>query len=246
VAPPKLRYANLDDFKVYASLTDQSDLDPMLQSVLAGAEEFVERYTRRRFAIEPPLNPDTGEDTEPSVRKRFTTRGRTVVRIPDLRVVDNGAGGVIFYGRTLYPITQYYLGPDGYGDEADWGGEENASDPGQPGIGPVVQHNPATEITLGYGYGTGYGISGQFAYVLPLGYRANDLEIWGRWGWYPTPPSILDGTYAIAARRYRERDASWSDTVVTPAGGAMQYLKQMPSSVKAELDSFRVPNWSMV
>lgn len=242
MALPALRFTTLDDFKEYASLGGTSDVDRMLTRALAGAEEFAERYCRRRFAPEPALD-DEGKDTRPSIRKRFTTRGKTVIRIPDLRVVDEGAGGVNFYGRKLYADTQYFLGYDGYGDEDEYGGEghEPGSDPGA-----VVPHEPATEITLGYGYGTGYGISGQFAYVLPLGYKANDLEIWGRWGFNPTPPSVLDAVYSIAARRYRERDASWSDTVVTPEGGALSYFRQMPASVQAELDRFRITNWGLV
>jgi hypothetical protein len=191
---------------------------------------------------------DMGFDSNPPVARRFTTRGRAEVRVPDLRVVDpdvdprivpvgpNGAnsGGVWLYGRRLLP-NQYYLGYQGYAP----GGADEA-------IGTGEYAEPVDHMVLGYGYGLGMTLAQQFAYVLPQMYLANDLTITGRWGWSPTPPDVVDATLAVAARRYRERDAGFSDAYQTPEGALLQFFKQIPASAKAALDLYRVPNIALV
>jgi hypothetical protein len=177
---------------------------------------------------------DCGFDSSPPVTKRFTTRGKTENKVPDLRLVDPapdpnipGSGGVVLYGRRLLP-NQYYLGYSGY---APGGADESF------GTGDYAE--PASTITLGYGYGLGMTLAQQFAYVLPQMYLANDLQITGRWGWYPTPADIVDATYSIASRAYRERDAAFSDQLMSPEGVAFAFYKSMPSRIKAILDPYR-------
>jgi hypothetical protein len=180
---------------------------------------------------------DAGFDSNPPVARRYTTRGMKEIRVMDLRAIDPepdpripSSGGIYLYGRRLLP-NQYFTG---YGSYAPGGADEAI------GVGDYAE--PADRVILGYGYGLGMTLAQQFAYVLPQMYLANDATITGRWGWNPTPPDIIDATYAVAARRYRERDASFSDQIVTPEGMALAFFKTLPASVKGALDAYRVPN----
>lgn len=187
------------------------------------------------------MSVDAGFDSNPPVMLKFTTRGKTEIRMPDLREVSPspdprvpGSGGIMLYGRRLFP-NQYMLGYNSYGAT---GADE------QIGTGPYAE--PATSVILGYGWGMGMTLAQQFAYVLPQMYLANDLWITGRWGWNPTPEDVVDTTYGVATRRYREKDAAFSDQMVTPEGIAFSFFKQLPASLKLTLDSYRVPNLALV
>lgn len=184
---------------------------------------------------------DCGFDSKPPVLKRFTTRGRSVVRVPDLRIVEAAPDpriptvqGVSWYGRQLLP-TQYQLGYDAYAT----GGADEA-------IGSGITAEPSTEIILGYGAGSGWSVAAQFAFVLPIGYQNNDLSIVGRWGWMPPPPDIIDACYVVAARLYNERNAAYSDQMITQEGVVFSFFKQLPASTQAALDTYRVPNMALV
>jgi hypothetical protein len=184
---------------------------------------------------------DCGYDSNPPVTRRYTTRGKTTNRVQDLRLVDAapdpripGSGGVVLYGRRLFP-NQYFLEYNGYSP----GGADEAF-----GTGEYAE--PASEIILGYGYGLGMTLAQQFAYVLPQQYLANDLQITGRWGFSPTPIDVLDATYTWAARAYREKDAAFSDTLMTPEGMTFSYFKTMPARVKQVLDTYRILNIALV
>lgn len=74
----------------------------MLQGLLFAAERFLQRYARRHFETEPALV--DGEDTANPVAKTFVVvRGRSVIRIPDLRA----AASVVLDGLTLNTSTGY-------------------------------------------------------------------------------------------------------------------------------------------
>lgn len=76
------------------------------------------------------------------------------------------------------------------------------------------------------GRGTGYG----------------DLVITGIWGWDPVPDEVVDAVMTMAARKFRERAASYADTVSDPEGGLLAYYRQLPPSVQAVVDLYRLPS----
>lgn len=184
---------------------------------------------------------DAGYDSLPPVMRRFTTRGESSVRIPDLRAVDASpdprvpnSGGVVLYGQRLLP-TQYDLGYAGYGE----GGADEA-------IGEGDQAEPSTEINLGYGFGPAFSVAASFSFVSPIGYVNNDLSITGRWGWLPTPIDIVDAVYTVGSRRWAERNAWFSDAYVTPEGMTLSFYKQLPAAAQAALSTYRVPNIALI
>lgn len=207
------------------TLTGEQPLIVPDSSLLAGGEAFVM---------------DMGYDSRPPVLRRFTTEGRSTIRVPDLRAVDPApdprvpnSGGLVLAGRRLLP-TQYNLG---YGAYAAGGADE--------AIGSDIAE-PATEIFLGSAYGPAFSIAASFSFVAPIGYYSNDLSITGRWGWNPVPEDIVDAVYVVGARRWAERNAFYSDAYVTPEGMTLQFFKQLPAAAQAALTSYRVPNIALV
>lgn len=73
----------------------------------------------------------------------------------------------------------------------------------------------------------------------PYSWMPGTVTVTGRWGWLDVPGEVLDGTYRLGARLYRERDASWSDSRVTPDGSVLQYFKALPASVQMGIDYYR-------
>lgn len=67
------------------------------------------------------------------------------------------------------------------------------------------------------------------------------LTLKGRFGFNPVPPDIIDAVLTIAARRYRERDASFSDSLQTSEGGMLTYFRSLPSNVQLILRSYKLP-----
>jgi len=65
------------------------------------------------------------------------------------------------------------------------------------------------------------------------------MVVTGRFGWVPPPADITDAVLVMAARRYRERDASYGDTVQTADGGVISYYRQLPATVQATLEQYR-------
>lgn len=94
-------YLGLDPSK--QAVADQQ----VLQLFLDGAADYVQRRTGRLLYPDPPLDPATGLDTQPSTTRTFAARGRRRIRITDLRVADS----VQLDGYTLTPQTGYDLGP---------------------------------------------------------------------------------------------------------------------------------------
>lgn len=69
----------------------------------------------------------------------------------------------------------------------------------------------------------------------------NDLVIEGVWGHDPIPPAIKDAVLVLASRAYRERDASYADSVVSAEGGILSYFRNLPPRVQATFEQFRLP-----
>lgn len=72
------------------------------------------------------------------------------------------------------------------------------------------------------------------------------LVITGRFGFSPVPPDVKDAVLTIAARRYRDRDASWSDALQLSEGGILSYFAQLPSNTKMILQSYKLPKMALV
>lgn len=68
------------------------------------------------------------------------------------------------------------------------------------------------------------------------------LEVTGWWGWWPIPAPINDAVYRLAARMYHERDATYSDALLLPEGGVLQYFRQMPATVQAGVNAYQEIN----
>lgn len=73
-----------------------------------------------------------------------------------------------------------------------------------------------------------------------------ELIMKGRFGFNPTPPDIVDAVLTIAARRYRERDAAFSDTLQMAEGGLLTYFRSLPSNVQLILRSYKLPRIAVI
>lgn len=90
----------------------------------------------------------------------------------------------------------------------------------------------------------GYRLAGSPAYRLtvPLTHDAGFvLQVTGRFGLSPAPADLKDAVLALAARRYRERDAAYGDTVTHDDGLQTSYFRQLPAAVKLVLESYKLP-----
>lgn len=73
-----------------------------------------------------------------------------------------------------------------------------------------------------------------------------ELTMKGRFGFSPTPPDIVDAVLTIAARRYRERDASYSDSMQLSEGGILSYFRSLSSNTQLILRSYKLPRIAVV
>jgi hypothetical protein len=96
--------------------------------------------------------------------------------------------------------------------------------------------------------GTGYLLVGETPHTVIYLYGAghsqvtlDDLEITGRFGWNPIPADIRDAVLTLAARRFRERDASFADSVQDTELGTLSFSRQLPPAVASVFDSYRPP-----
>jgi len=81
-----------------------------------------------------------------------------------------------------------------------------------------------------------------------LGFFANgigDVSITGDFGWSPPPADIVDATYVLAARYYKERGHEYADAVQTEAG-MLTYFKQLPGRVQSAINAVKVPQVILV
>lgn len=97
--------ATLEEYAVVVPVDDlgRADTDE-LQAMLDAAAGLCQRYTSRLFEPDPPFDVD-GNDTGTAVIRRFPARGRTRIKIPDLRV----ATAVTLDGVSLTANVGYYI-----------------------------------------------------------------------------------------------------------------------------------------
>lgn len=214
------RIASTEELTKYIGVRDPSKVDgELLGVILAGAEQFVMTFTGRQFYAEPALV--GGADTAPPVTKTITVRrSQRYVRIPDLRV----ATSVTLDNAAIGAGTGY--------DIADTFTE------------------PATRIKLlNYSpYTAGWAPNPWSPYSY------STVQITGRWGFITTtsngtlgpPDDVKDAVLTLAARRWRERDAAWSDAVQSQEGAVFQYFRTMPESVRQVLLMYRPFNFALV
>lgn len=77
---------------------------------------------------------------------------------------------------------------------------------------------------------------------LPIRLARARVRVTGEFGMHPMPVDLLDSIYAMAARKWREKDANYADTVVHPDGSQDAYYRQLPASVKAAWDAWKLPD----
>lgn len=101
------------------------------------------------------------------------------------------------------------------------------------GYSPLDSWEPSTEIML-------YEPYGQSAWVSSVGNGV--LTVTGRWGWNPIPGDIRHAVLALTMRMWKERKASWSDSIALPDGSVLSYFRMLPASVQGTLDAYRTPH----
>jgi hypothetical protein len=68
------------------------------------------------------------------------------------------------------------------------------------------------------------------------------VEVTGRFGFSTVPPDLYRAIMELAARRIYEQAAGFVDAVQSAEWGTRQYVKQMPTSVRAVFDSYVIPS----
>jgi hypothetical protein len=193
------RIATIAELRPYLGFTAEEGLDEgFLQSLLDGAEVFLEGHLNRTFAPLPDLV--NGADTAPPVVKTFGVHGKARVRVPDLR----SPTAVTLDGVSLIAETDY--SHDGFDEPAVW------------------LTLPSTLVRPPVPPGRGL------------------LSVTGRWG-FPDPEKlagIKDAILTLAARKYKRRDANWSDTNQTASGAVFFYSRDIPDEIKTVLDDWRI------
>jgi hypothetical protein len=64
------------------------------------------------------------------------------------------------------------------------------------------------------------------------------IAVTGRFGWWPAPDDIRDAVLVMAARRWKERDAGYGDSVQLAEGITVAYYRQFPATVQATIESY--------
>jgi hypothetical protein len=67
-----------------------------------------------------------------------------------------------------------------------------------------------------------------------------ELQITGRFGFWPVPDDVTDAFLTACARRYHERKASFADQVQAGDGSLTNYFKQFPAFVLSTLNDYRL------
>ena len=202
------RWTTADVLREYLDLRAEASSEitnPALERRLNAAEAAAERYARRRFSAFPdPIAVPGG------AIKEFTTRGRQVISVPDLRSIPAG-GYIRLNGVDL--------------TEDEW-------DPGD-----FWSEQPTTLVSLEVASSLS---AERFARVSMIGrpFVRNDLAILGHWGFDPTPADVIEATYLMAARVVKRRDSGYSDQQVTESE-IRSYLRNMPEEAKSNLDSYK-------
>lgn len=69
---------------------------------------------------------------------------------------------------------------------------------------------------------------------------SRELEITGRFGFANVPADVREATVVLAARAVYERNARLADVSQDPEGGVASYFRQIPPTVAATLDRYRI------
>lgn len=196
----------------YANLEGERVRAPqLLPQCLAAAEDFLADYTERQWLPQPATLAD------PPVTKVYRGAPRKWRwTIADLRV----ATAVVYNGLPMQAVVPLGLG--------SWTGTVAGYELDGPTTHPDGTEEPAKVLRV-------YG--GLYA---PVGVGGTVLEVTGHWGWLPIPARINDAVYRLAARIYHERAATYSDAVLLPEGGVMQYFRQLPATVQAAVEKLRM------
>lgn len=204
--------ATLDELKSYVDVTRSGD-DDLLQAILDGVSERVERYTGRVLHPIPALD-GSGDDTGSPVTKTVTLprrlmrwtpardplRPRTrIIEVPDVREIETGG---------VTGVAAAITGYEPLGDGPPW-------DRIQVFGLTIPAQDPVT--------------------ALPA------IQITGRFGMWPAPADLKDAVLVMSARRWRERDASYGDSVQLAEGVTVSYFKQFPATVQATIQSYTRP-----
>lgn len=185
--------------------------DGPIGSNIAAASAFLQRITRRQ------IEPQTG------VTKRFTTNGRAIVPIVDLR----SATSVTLQGVTL---------------QLDQGDSSTAwllPDRVEPSVYTSVQVRPfggnwrANPQWFDRNLDT-YASRGMSWSSLP-----NDLEVTGDWGHDPYPPDMVLAGEVLAAWYTKRPDALLANVASTLDGSLLNYAA-MPPEVMDFLTAWRL------
>jgi hypothetical protein len=64
------------------------------------------------------------------------------------------------------------------------------------------------------------------------------ITVTGRFGLWPAPDDIKDAVLVMSARRWKERDAGYGDTVQFAEGVTVAYFRQFPATVQATIESY--------
>lgn len=81
----------------------------------------------------------------------------------------------------------------------------------------------------------------QPAHAMRLGQAPSDtLEITGRFGFANVPADVREATVVLAGRALYERNARLADVLQDPEGGVASYFRQIPPTVAATLDRYRI------
>lgn len=202
--------ATLDELKAQLDVARTDDDVPM-QAALDGVCQRVENYTGRRFRPDPPLTSENPDaDTQPAVTRK--------VRLP-----RHHWRRWLRYPDWEYPRTLKVDIPDAreidsiVGTQVTFTGFEPLDDP------------PYRRVEL-------YGV--QYPFQSPVT-QLPELTVTGRFGIYPAPADLKDAVLFMAARRWKERDAVYGDTVQFPDGGpVVSYFRQFPPAVQATLELY--------
>jgi hypothetical protein len=170
--------------------------DRQLGSNIRAASSFLQRTTRRQF------------EPQTATTKRFTSNGRVVVPIPDLRA----ATSVTLQDAPLDASETYWLIPDPIAPEVYTGVQVRA-------FGGNYRANPQWfDRNLDRDWRRGL-----YTTSLP-----GDLVIVGNWGHDPYPEDLLMATKVLAAWYTKRPEAVLANVRITPEGSELQYGEMPP------------------
>lgn len=213
---------NVKDYLGITKTAQDNVLQLMLDSVVASMEQDLAMV----FEVNPALVPGTPPtDTAAPVTLTFTVANGTVFAPGHVPFSQPGTGRflpqslvlTIPHARTVTAVTL------------------NA---GETVLTPSVGVSPGYLLQADFRI---YGLTPfyrRLAVISPSVGSVYSVEVTGRFGITPLPADIFDAMIVMTARRYKERDARFGDTVQLPDGGILSYFNQLPASVKATMNRY--------